>query len=195
MREPTQVVVGFDFSHSGQAALERAVGVVARAPWHILQVVTVIDPHFAFPAVPLGRGEHVDVAYADRVQSAVSADVAAELAAAEVDANVHFFVHARIGRKPAVEILDVAKDVGAHLIIVGSRGVTGIERFMLGSVSERIVREAHCTVEVARDRTYRDVPLLEVVEIEHGHNDHAAPHRYSYQDRRASRRPNDWPLY
>ena len=38
------VVVGFDFSHSGAAALHRAVTLAARAPVHVLHVVCVVDP-------------------------------------------------------------------------------------------------------------------------------------------------------
>ena len=55
----SQVVVGFDFSHSGRAALDRAIGLATRAPWHVLHFVCVIDPHFAFPALPT---KHIDLA-------------------------------------------------------------------------------------------------------------------------------------
>lgn len=188
--EHSQVVVGFDFSHSGRAALERAIGVATRAPWHVLHFVCVLDPHFAFPSLPT---KHIDIAYANRVQDEVTNIVSQELTTKGVTDRIHFFVHARIG-KPAQEILGVAKDVGADLIIVGSKGLTGIERAVLGSVSERVVREAGCTVEVARAKTYANVPLLEIVEVE-GHHKYAAPHRYTYEDARVSRRPNDWPLY
>ena len=82
----------------------------------------------------------------------------------------------------------------ADLIIVGSKGLSGIERAVLGSVSEKVVREAGCTVEVARAKTYDYVPLLEIIEVDHPHK-YVAPHRYTYEDHRVSRRPNDWPLY
>ncbi|HEY5944081.1 MAG TPA: universal stress protein [Kofleriaceae bacterium] len=188
--EHSQVVVGFDFSHSGRAALDRAIGVATRAPWHVLHFVCVIDPHFAFPALPT---KHIDLEYANRVQEEVTAVVVQELDAKRVTDRVHFFVHARIG-KPAAEILGVAEDVGADLIIVGSKGLTGIERMVLGSVSEKVVREAGCSVEVARPKTYPFVALTEVVEVKPEHK-YAAPHRYTYESQRASRRPNDWPLY
>ncbi len=188
--EHSQIVVGFDFSHSGRAALERAIGVAARAPWHVLHFVCVIDPHFAFPALPT---KHIDLDYANRVQEEVTSVVAQELKDKQCHDRIHFFVHARIG-KAAPEILGVARDVGADLIIVGSKGLTGIERAVLGSVSEKVVREAGCTVEVARPKTYEHVALLDIVEVEH-HHKYAAPHRYTYEEQRVSRRPNDWPLY
>ena len=48
-------------------------------------------------------------------------------------------------------ILDQAKDWGADLIVVGSHGYRGIDRFMLGSVSESVAMHAHCSVEVIRE--------------------------------------------
>lgn len=150
----------------------------------------VIDPHFAFPSLP---AKHIDLEYADRVQQEVGAIVEQELNAKAIADRIHFFVHARIG-KPAHEILGVAKDVGADLIIVGSKGLTGIERAVLGSVSERVVREAGCTVEVARPKSYEYVPLVNIVEVKPQRH-YAPPHRYTYEDQRINRRPNDWPLY
>lgn len=143
--EYSQVVVGFDFSHSAHAALSRAIKLAARAPWHVLHIVSVIDPHWAFPAVP---AKHVDDTYPSRVREAIVA-----LVHAEAREPIRFTVHARVG-KPVKEILAVAETVDADLIIVGSRGVTGLERAMLGSISERIAREAHCTVEIAREKQH-----------------------------------------
>jgi nucleotide-binding universal stress UspA family protein len=187
----SQVVVGFDFSHSGRAALDRAIALATRAPWHVLHFVCVIDPHFAFPALPAKK---IDLQYAALVQDEVTAIVVQELDAKRIADRVHFFVHARIG-KPAAEILDAAQDVGADLIIVGSKGLTGIERMVLGSVSEKVAREAGCTVEVARPKSYNYVPLMEVSDAPDEHHKYVAPHRYTYESQRASRRPNDWPLY
>lgn len=51
---------------------------------------------------------------------------------------------------PSVGIVQEAEEVGADLIIIGSRGLTGIERMLLGSVAERVVERAHCPVLVVR---------------------------------------------
>src|SRR5581483_134369 len=50
------VVVGFDFTHSGGAALQRAVTLAARAPFHVLHVVCVIDPKSPIPSIPSYNG-------------------------------------------------------------------------------------------------------------------------------------------
>jgi nucleotide-binding universal stress UspA family protein len=48
-------------------------------------------------------------------------------------------------------ILDEAKAWNADLIVVGSHGYHGIDKLMLGSVSESVAMHAHCSVEVIRD--------------------------------------------
>lgn len=53
---------------------------------------------------------------------------------------------------PRTVILDAAANWPADLVIVGSHGRTGLDRFLLGSVAERIVRHAPCSVEVVRRR-------------------------------------------
>lgn len=50
-------------------------------------------------------------------------------------------------------ILDEAADWGADLIVLGSHGRTGLERFLLGSVSEAIAHHTACSVEIVRLRS------------------------------------------
>jgi nucleotide-binding universal stress UspA family protein len=57
--------------------------------------------------------------------------------------------HFRIGR-PDQEIVSVGEDVGAGLIVLGSRGLGGVKRALMGSVSDSVVRHAHCPVMVVR---------------------------------------------
>ena len=51
---------------------------------------------------------------------------------------------------PKVMIIDEAKKWGADLIVLGSHGRTGLDRFLLGSVSEAVARHAACSVEIVR---------------------------------------------
>ena len=51
---------------------------------------------------------------------------------------------------PAEAIVKYAEDAGADLIVMGSRGRTGIQRILLGSVAARVVQLAHCPVLVVR---------------------------------------------
>nr|MDO8081600.1 universal stress protein [Candidatus Freyarchaeota archaeon] len=47
-------------------------------------------------------------------------------------------------------ILTVAEDEGYDLIVVGSRGLGNIKRFILGSISDKISKHAHCSVLIVR---------------------------------------------
>jgi nucleotide-binding universal stress UspA family protein len=188
---PIQVVVAYDFSPSSEQALFRAVEVALRAPQHVLHVVGALDPRDGFAS--LGPLKGVTYETADRVQQLIKERVVEAFAGRPAAADVQFFVHARIG-KPANEILGVASEVGADLIFIGSHGKTGVERFLLGSVSERVVREAQCPVMIAREKTYPDVDLMKVTRFEHARAPHREPHRYSYSNSQVILRPNDWPL-
>jgi len=52
--------------------------------------------------------------------------------------------------EPRALILDAAKTWGADLIVLGSHGRRGMDRFLMGSVSEAVAIHAHCSVEVIR---------------------------------------------
>jgi nucleotide-binding universal stress UspA family protein len=59
-------------------------------------------------------------------------------------------VHARIG-KPDKEIVRLAEELGAGLIVLGSRSLGRLRRALMGSVSDSVVRHAHCPVLVVRE--------------------------------------------
>jgi nucleotide-binding universal stress UspA family protein len=59
--------------------------------------------------------------------------------------------HLRIAeRYRAQQIVQVAEEIGAGLIVMGSRGLGGVRRALIGSVSDSVVRHAHCPVMVVR---------------------------------------------
>ena len=57
--------------------------------------------------------------------------------------------HLSFGR-PEEEIVKLAEDLDAGLVVVGNRGRGGIMRALMGSVSDSVVRHAHCPVMVVR---------------------------------------------
>jgi nucleotide-binding universal stress UspA family protein len=59
-------------------------------------------------------------------------------------------VHARLGR-PDAEIVGLADELGAGLIVLGSRGLGSLRRALMGSVSDSVVRHAPCPVLVVRE--------------------------------------------
>ncbi len=118
----------------------------------LVRVVAVVTPAFAqSPASSL-----VDLApFAEEVRAVARQE--REKAQQRVDALVAAFAAAgqpadaelREGI-PAPELIAAADECQADLIVVGSQGLTGIERFLLGSVSERVLRHAHCSVLLVR---------------------------------------------
>jgi nucleotide-binding universal stress UspA family protein len=59
-------------------------------------------------------------------------------------------MHVAVGR-PDAGIVRAAEDTGAGLVVAGSRGRGPIKRAVMGSVSDSVVRHAHCSVLVVRD--------------------------------------------
>jgi len=57
--------------------------------------------------------------------------------------------HLRMG-EVALEIVALAEELQADLIVMGSRGLGGVRRALMGSVSDSVVRHAHCPVLVIR---------------------------------------------
>ena len=188
--KPIQAVVGFDFSPSAQGALDRAVAVALRAPEHVLHIVAALDSHDRLSVVSAGHKPTYDDA--ERIHHLMLRHVTAAFAGRDAE-DVQFYVHARIG-SAASQILAVAEEVGADIIFVGSHGATGIERLLLGSVSQKVVQEAKCAVIVARPKAYPDITLPRVTRYEHERTPHKEPHVYTYSNRQIIARPPEWPL-
>ncbi len=56
--------------------------------------------------------------------------------------------------KPLSEVIQFAKEKDVDIIAIGTHGRAGVDRIILGSVAERVVRKAHCPVMVVRSRKY-----------------------------------------
>ena len=83
--------------------------------------------------------------YAEEIQSG------AEKSTAEVfqKAGVRYTTRRELGH-PVDRIISTASDEKVDLIVMGSRGLGGFERLLLGSVSEGVLRHAHCPVLTVR---------------------------------------------
>lgn len=87
----------------------------------------------------------------DELQRSVGAEAAS---AAERLSRADFTAEARtrVG-DPAHEIIALAREIDAGLVVVGTRGQTGLRRLLLGSVARKVVLHATCSVLVVRDDT------------------------------------------
>lgn len=179
-----QVVVGYDYTPESELAVHRAIELAAAWPdRHSLHIVTVLDND---------QNYHV----AEQIRGDLLAHMHQRLHDHWPNVVIEFYAHARIG-DPSDEILDLAEEIGADMIIVGSHNRTALGRLLLGSVSESVADRARCTVVVARPKTYATVelsPVEEIPESEHQHGTHKSPHTYSYSSGIALTRPNEWPI-
>jgi nucleotide-binding universal stress UspA family protein len=53
--------------------------------------------------------------------------------------------------RPDREVVHLSEEIEAGLIIMGSRGLGGVRRALMGSVSDSVVRHAHCPVLIVRE--------------------------------------------
>ena len=95
------------------------------------------------PTADAGPGAAAD-ADADR---RYCRDQLEQIRPANPDIPVH---HAFLEGDPAAEIARYAADAGIDVIVIGTHGRTGVDRLVMGSVAEKVMREAPCSVLVVK---------------------------------------------
>ena len=138
----TTLVVGIDGSENGQSALETAADLVADGG--TVHVVTAFDPPAARATAEVldALPDEYKAGYDQMaVPHALLGDAEAFLERRGVAVKTHL-----VRESPSSGILDVAEQVGADLVVVGSRGLGPTTRFLRGSVSTRIATHAECSV-------------------------------------------------
>jgi nucleotide-binding universal stress UspA family protein len=150
------VLVGVDFSELSDGALRTAAGVASRGPGFELHVVHVLPSRAgaalqdsAHPGALYDSTKHSTVGHVEMTDD-VTAKLT-ELAAQAAPSVKQVTIHVRVG-SPDVQIAQLASDLGADLIVVGTHGRQGLVRFILGSVAESLVRNAPCPVLTYRPR-------------------------------------------
>jgi universal stress protein A len=142
------VLVGVDFGDLSEGAVRAAAELAARGACRELHMVHVLPPP---PTGGLGESPtERAVGFIDLMEEMrARLDAMGSLVADSVE---RLMVHIRAGR-PDVEIAQLASDLGVDVVVVGTQGRKGIERFVLGSVAESLVRNAPCPVFVYRPRS------------------------------------------
>lgn len=154
-----KIVIAYDGSSCADSALEdlSRAGLPQRAEALIISVAELRLP----PPPPPGYG--ILSGYAVRASTLVDTEASSRVVE---EANALAFQASRLVQasfpdwevrsdallgSPAREIIEKAEGWGADLIVVGSHGRSALDRFILGSVSQRVVTDAHCSVRVARN--------------------------------------------
>jgi nucleotide-binding universal stress UspA family protein len=138
-----KVIVGYDGSDNAKRAVERAASVAASTGAH-LGIVVVVNPF-----VPVyGPISYYPPDFADQVtkEGQKFLDEAMSIAkkfTQDVGGSVEQGHAAQI-------ILELADSEAADLIVLGRRGISGIERFVMGGVSSSVVGHSKCDVLIVK---------------------------------------------
>ena len=139
------VLVATDFSDSGKEAVATAVALV-KGSKGTLAVVSVAERPSVFPTIFLERrSDDPDELWSREARRSMTALV--KRLRRQVPGTRGFV---RVGT-PWREIVALAEDLRVDAIVVGSRGLSAIQRLLLGSTAENVVRNASCPVLVVRD--------------------------------------------
>jgi nucleotide-binding universal stress UspA family protein len=130
------IIVPTDGGEQMEAVIDAAVDIAAQRDARI-HALSVID-RGVFLTLEEGLTDAVDEELTANAERAVEAVTDAASAAELENEGV-----VRRGR-PGEEIIAYADDIGADLIVMGSRGADGHERRMLGSVSQDVITETDC---------------------------------------------------
>lgn len=139
------ILIPTDGSPGSERAVEHAVE-LAETYGATLHALYVVDDS----QVPVAAAEALDDELAARGKEAI--DV---IRTSTADSDVAFVSALRRG-DPTEEILRYRDEIGADLVVMGTHGRTGIERHLLGSVTERVVRSSPVPVVTVGLRTTND---------------------------------------
>ncbi len=154
-----KILVAYDGSEFADAALDdlRMAGLPADAQIEVLSVVENWLP----PPSGIELIEHID---RDHEYLKLALRGSLRLVSMEQGWNVESESGAG---SPATVIIEKADEWGADLIVVGSHGRSALGRFFVGSVSQKVLHEAHCSVRVARGRIEEpDTPVRLVIGVD-----------------------------
>src|SRR5215211_2760815 len=151
---PTKVLLATDGSREAQLAARTAADLAQKtgSELHVVHVfgIAPVGPP-VYPEATDLQGEALEVEAEERIseqraREVLDAEVGKVRSAGGTVVEAHL-----IEGTIAPEIVALAEEVGAGLIVMGSRGHGGIRRVLMASVSDAVVRHAHCPVLVVRE--------------------------------------------
>jgi nucleotide-binding universal stress UspA family protein len=143
---PTRILLATDASEQAELAALRAVDIAEKTDSELHVVHVAVVPNFlvSYPGT-LGYERRLYEQIEEESRQLLRELCWRVKAAGGTVAGTHL----RMGQV-ALEIVALAEELGAGLIVMGSRGLGGVRRALMGSVSDSVVRHAHCPVLVVR---------------------------------------------
>jgi nucleotide-binding universal stress UspA family protein len=150
---PTRILLATDGSEDADWAARTAVNLANKTSSELHVVYVEEVPRGLSTSEPSRLEDLIDPEFEDKMRQRAEAEAIQLLEEQvqkieEADSEIAQ-VHAKFGR-PDAEIVRLAEELDAGIVVVGSRGHGGVRRALLGSVSDSVVRHAHCPVLVVR---------------------------------------------
>lgn len=139
LAKPRRILVPIDFSDSSARALHYAAESAAESRGSLV-IVHVVPADYGWSGI--GRDESRDL---DRSLQQQAADRLHAFADEHVGHMVAADLEVRIG-KPAEEIVAAAREAKCDSIVLSTRGLSGLDRYLIGSVADRVARLAPCPI-------------------------------------------------
>lgn len=157
------LVVGVDFSDLGDRAFQQAYELAASSPTSEIHAVFVMPRAVVNPLTGYGTAEPPSP---ERIEEGVAqltkhVDSLLFNLGGLNDSGMRVYSHVRLD-VPLFGIIQLASEVQASFIVLGTHGRHGIARWLLGSVAEGVLRQAPCPVLVVPpEATTVEVPKIE----------------------------------
>lgn len=185
------LLCAYDFTQHAALALDQSLALSTKVGDTSLHVLVVLDE----PLRRAGLIEAIDYRSAESLQQRLQ-KLLDEVTHQLPTPAPRVLAYARIG-DPAPEILRLADEVRADLIVAGTHGRTGLQRLLLGSVAEAITRRASCPVLISRPASYEletDPELVPEPADGRPEPHHPEPQLFRYESP-ARTQSTVWPLY
>ena len=147
---PTTILLATDGSKQAELAARTAVDIAATTNSELHMVTVARHEHahvYDLPEEPGDVQKSLYEAIERKARELLDEQVKKiEQTGGTIPQEVHL-----LRGHPDREIVHLAEEIGAGLIVIGSRGQGGVRRALMGSVSDLVVRQAHCPVLIVRE--------------------------------------------
>ncbi len=137
--KPQRLLVPVDFSTPAENALRYAAELAGQSGGSLI-ILHVVPVDYGW--LGIGREESRDL---DKTLQRQAAERLGALADAHVRQNVPVDIEIRIGQ-PADQIVAAARESKCDAIVLSTHGLSGLDRYLIGSVADRVARLASCPI-------------------------------------------------
>ena len=148
---PTKILLATDGSKEAQLAATAAADLARRtgSELHLVYVGHTPPLYYESPGA-WALDQDLRGEMAERVEKGARTKLDEQVQRVREAGGEVAGVHTKLGR-PDAGIVGLAEELGAGLIVLGSRGLGPLRSALMGSVSQSVVQHAHCPVLVVRE--------------------------------------------